>query len=98
MKWLKNKVRRWLREDVVELENRKYPTNPGARIETVESKGLDSEPMRLHIYRANGGTIVETRIYDRQRDRTTNQLHIIGHEQELGQSLAKIVTMESLRG
>lgn len=94
MNWLRTKIVNWLHKD----------SNKGAMVKahhglaSVESKGLDSEPMRLHIYRANGGTIVETRIYDRQRDRTTNQLHIIGHEQELGQSLAKIITMESLRG
>ena len=59
---------------------------------------LSTEPMRLSIYRANGGTIVETRVYDRQKDRSQNQLHIVGHDEDLGHSLAKIITMESLRG
>lgn len=61
-------------------------------------EGLSTEPMRLSIYRANGGTIVETRVYDRQKDRSQNQLHIVGHDEDLGHSLAKIITMESLRG
>ena len=61
-------------------------------------QSLDSSPMVLKIYRANGGTIVETTTYDRQKDRHGNQLHIIGHETDLGQGLSKIITMESLRG
>jgi hypothetical protein len=65
---------------------------------SADSEGLNSEPMRLSIYRANGGTIVETRVYDRQKDRSSNQLHIVGHDDDLGHSLAKIITMESLRG
>lgn len=93
MNWLKVKIVNWLHSN--SIGNAKTKAHGLAPI---ESKGLDSEPMRLHIYRANGGTIVETRVYDRQRDRTTNQLHIIGHDQDLGQSLAKIITMESLRG
>jgi len=59
---------------------------------------LGTEPMRLSIYRANGGTVVETRVYDRHKDRSQNQLHIVGHDEDLGHSLAKIITMESLRG
>jgi len=61
-------------------------------------EALSTEPIRLSIYRANGGMIVETRVYDRQKDRSQNQLHIVGHDQDLGHSIAKIITMESLRG
>lgn len=64
----------------------------------IERQGLDSQPMHLKIYRANGGTIVETTTYDRQKDRHGNQLHIISHDTDLGEGLSKIITMESLRG
>jgi len=65
---------------------------------SADLEGLNSEPLRLSIYRANGGTIVETRVYDRQKDRNQTQLHIVGHDEDLGRSLSKIITMESLRG
>jgi hypothetical protein len=42
--------------------------------------------------------VVQTHVYDRQKDRSFQQLHIVGHDQDLGESLSKIVTMESLRG
>jgi hypothetical protein len=64
----------------------------------IERHSLDSQPMHLKIYRANGGTIVETTTYDRQKDRHGNQLHIISHDTDLGEGLSKIITMESLRG
>jgi len=96
MNWLKLKLRNWVNSasDIVERSNQK---SRGFAIST-DSESLSTEPMRLSIYRANGGTVVETRTYDRHKDRSQNQLHIIGHDEDLGRSLAKIITVESLRG
>jgi hypothetical protein len=92
----------WLR---MKLHNFIFPQDEAQSNKVRKSIGtvsadesLSTEPMRLSIYRANGGTIVETRVYDRQKDRSQNQLHIVGHDEDLGHSLAKIITMESLRG
>ena len=82
-------------------ENEKMSSNKvqrGLIVSTEPGETLSTEPMRLSIYRANGGTIIETRVYDRNKDRSQNQLHIVGHDQDLGHSIAKIITMESLRG
>ena len=92
MNWLKRRIRIWaFSQDEPER---------GLAIVSRDGPGetLSTEPMRLSIYRANGGTIVETRVYDRQKDRSMNQLHIVSHDDDLGRSLAKIITMESLRG
>jgi hypothetical protein len=101
MNWLKLKIRDWLNsaQDICIREEIVYSkhANRGLAV-TADGETLSTEPLRLSVYRANGGTIVETRIYDRQKDRSTNQLHIVGHDQDLGQSLSKIITMESLRG
>lgn len=91
MNWLKNRLRSWANSSEV-MVDRKHRGVISTNDET-----LSSEPLRLSIYRANGGTIVETRVYDRQKDRSQNQLYIIGHDDDLGHSLAKIITMESLR-
>jgi hypothetical protein len=99
MNWLKLKLRNWVMsahdEDESKVSN-KVPRK-GIGI-TTDGETLSTEPMRLSIYRANGGMIVETRVYDRQKDRSQNQLHIVGNDEDLGRSLAKIITMESLRG
>jgi hypothetical protein len=57
---------------------------------------LGKNPLRLRIFRANGGTVIEARQYDRN-DHDQVQLHIVGHDSDLGHSIAKIITMESLR-
>jgi hypothetical protein len=96
MKWLKRRLRNWINSNDSEA-NIMVGKQRGLAIAT-DSETLSSEPMRLSIYRANGGTVVETRVYDRQKDRSQNQLHIVSHDEDLGRCLAKIITMESLRG
>lgn len=98
MNWLKRRLRNWVNNDdradqVINMNSK----HRGLAISS-DSETLSTEPLRLSIYRANGGTIVETRQYDRQKDRSQNQLHIISHDDDLGRSIAKIITMESLRG
>ena len=101
MNWLKRRLRNWVNtldeaEQVMKMSSKHH-----RGLNTISSdsdNSLNSEPLRLSIYRANGGTIVETRVYDRQKDRSQNQLHIVSHDDDLGRSLAKIITMESLRG
>ena len=97
MKWLKRRLRNWINSDddfdeIISKRGRN--TIVAAR----DSHELDGEPIRFNIFRANGGTVVQTHMYDRQKDRSFQQLHIVGHDQDLGESLGKIVTMESLRG
>jgi len=92
MKWLKRQIYNW----VVKPNENEASLN--TLVPVSNSHEFGSEPMRLNIYRASGGIIIETRTYDRQKDRSQNQLHIIRHEDDLGHSLAKIITMESLRG
>ena len=58
--------------------------------------GLDSEPLRLLVYQATGGTIVETRTYDRQKDKSKNSLYIIRDDQDLGEEISKIITYSHL--
>ena len=95
MNWLKRRLRNWVNNTEDEMvSNRKV--NRGLTV-SADSEGLNSEPLRLSIYRANGGTVVETRQYDRLKDRNQNHLHIISHDDNLGESLAKIIMMESLR-
>lgn len=96
MNWLKLKLRNWVNSAADEVMSTRK-SNRGLDIAT-GSETLSTEPLRLSIYRANGGTVVETRVYDRQKDRSSNQLHIVGHDDDLGHSIAKIITMESLRG
>ena len=93
MNWLKRKLRNWINDDQDIMVSQKQ-----RGLVSTSDDGLSTEPLRLSIYRANGGTIIETRTYDRQKDRNQNQLHIVSHSDDLGHSLSKIITMEALRG
>ena len=64
----------------------------------VEEDKLSSDGMRLQIYKASGGYVVETRGYDRKMDRNNYTMHVIKEEEDLGERLGKIVMMEALRG
>jgi hypothetical protein len=100
------KFRYWLRnwimsvEDEVENATMSNKLGRGRIISTVSDRDdvLDGHPMRLNVYRASGGVVIEARTYDPQRDRSHQSLHVITHDQDLATSLDKIITMESLRG
>jgi len=64
-----------------------------------DSNGVDlsSNSFRLNIYGASGGTIIETTKYDRKTDENRHSLHVVTEDKDLGQELAKIITMEQLR-
>jgi len=93
-----NFLKRWL----VNIGKRAYEEENRLEADTVvsldHSPRLEGNPLRMNVFRANGGTIVETSRYDEVKDRNVNQLHIVGHDQDLGESLSKIITLESLRG
>ena len=86
----KQKLRKWLMDDSDEYGN---------NIISVDSEGpnIQSQGFRLNVYSASGGTIVETTKYDSKKDEHRHSLHVITDDKELGEELAKIITMESLR-
>lgn len=97
MNWFKQRLRNWINSDQYIVESIPIGKKSANSI-SVDDDGLRSQPFRLKVYNASGGIIVETSKYDVIKDRTVNGLHIITHDQELGETLSKIITMESLRG
>lgn len=88
---LKHRIRQWIFSDQECQRSEKLST-------VSESPELHTEaPFRLSIHKASGGLVVETRTYDRVKDRHHQNLHIVTHEQNLSEQLAKIVTVEALR-
>ena len=86
---LKQRFRNWLnRDDDMEQD---VPQ------QVLESSGFSSEGMRMQIYKASGGYVIETRSYDSHKDRHFTTMHVITEDQDLGDSLGKIVMMEALK-
>lgn len=53
--------------------------------------------INFSLLRANGGYIVQTAFYDEKHDSHTHGLYIINDGEDLGTSIAHIVTTENLR-
>ena len=86
----KQRIRNWLMNDEEDYSN---------QLVSVDSDGpnIQSPGFRLNVYSASGGTIVETTKYDRKSDENRHSLHVVTDDKDLGEELAKIITMESLR-
>ena len=60
--------------------------------------GIDlPDPINFKVQAVSGGTIVESRWYDHKKDENRVKLHIITQEENLSDSIGKIVTMELLQ-
>ena len=62
-----------------------------------ESDDFASEPIQFKMYKASGGWAIEFRQYDRKRDTVDTSLYVVNDEQELGNHISKIITMEALK-
>jgi hypothetical protein len=96
MKWFKNMIIRWVRDD---WENAKHvPATPKLVANQEVEAVSEADPiLNFRVFSAVGGKIVEFRRYDRQRDRHDIQTYIITNEQDFGERIAKIATMENLK-
>lgn len=58
---------------------------------------ISSTGIRFEVYRANGGTVIETRRADRRTGDSVFELHVIAGDQDIGAEIGKIITMEALK-
>ena len=62
-----------------------------------ESDDLASDPIQFKMFKASGGWAIEFRQYDHKNDRINTSLYVVNGEQELGEHVSKIITMEALK-
>ncbi len=92
MKWLKRKLRNWL------MSNESEDRIIGSTLKVRESDDMNSDPvLNFKVFSAVGGKIVEFRQYDRQKDRHFSQTYSITNDQDFGERISKIATMEILK-
>jgi hypothetical protein len=94
-------MKNWLRQ---KLQNFLYPQDNEATEARTPRRGvlvrgseLNSRGMSFTIHMANGGYVLEYTSYDEKTDRNSHNLHIISSDQDLGQGIAHIITLEMLR-
>ena len=90
MKFLKEKLRNWVFSE--EYADMNQP------VSAVRDRfSIDSYGFTLRVYKASGGTVIETNIYDAQNECHRNGLYVVTDEKDLGHELSKIITMENLK-
>ena len=89
IRFLKRKLRNWVNSNELSAIKSSSESPSLARI--------DSFGINLRIYKAQGGTIIESNKYDKLKDRHNNSLYVITDDKDLGEEINKIITMESLR-
>jgi len=62
-----------------------------------EEVRISATGIRFEVYRANGGTVIETRRNDRRTGDSLFELHVISSDQDIGEEIGKIITMEALK-
>jgi len=96
MNWLRVKILHWLDQDgpqVVESKLARQRTISG-----IDDRSVSDDPvMRFKIYSAIGGRIVEFSRHDPRNDRHDHTLYIINNDEDFGQRIAKIATLENLK-
>ena len=96
MNWFKQIIINWVKEDWDKSREQDcYATvSPKNGI----GRSIDSEPtLNFKVYSAVGGKIVEFSRYDPKSDRHERQMYIIGRDEDFGEKIAKISTLEILR-
>ena len=91
------KFRRWLRNWLHNVDS-DGPAKASASIIRASDDPDTERCLNFKVWFANGGRVVQTSRYDRVKDRNQTSMYVITDEQDFGQEINKIVTMESLRG
>ena len=97
MKWLKNKVIKWVRED---WENeRKKNSVEGIAVGSRDSEhSVDADPvLTFRIYSAVNGKIIEFRRWDQKADRSHNSTYLIPKDEDIGEYVNKCLSLEMLK-
>lgn len=93
--WLRTKIHNFIfpqDNELVEAKHHRRGINAVSR-----GSQLDSRGMNFTIHMASGGYVLEYSTYNDKTDRHDNTLHIIPSEQDMGQGIAHIITLEMLR-
>lgn len=99
MKWFN----KWLSKKLKQAWDESSNTNHGVAMavsgayKSRESKGLNTEGIRMTLHKANGGYAIEFENYDTSTDRMLRELHVFADDTNLGESIAQAVTYHLLK-
>ena len=93
-------MKKWLRKTLIKFLNNNDENMIGVERPSMLSKDSDltSQPaLYFKVFDAVGGKVVEFRRYDSRYDRSDSTTYIITNDQDFGERIAKIATLENLK-
>ena len=99
MKWFD----RWLAKKCKQAWESENKYSDSVAISVGSSKGviresaIRSDGIRMNMYHANGGYILEFENYDRNTDRMDRDLYVITDDAKVGENIAQTITMHLLK-
>lgn len=67
-------------------------------VKEVERESIDDDrAIMFKVIPASGGRVVETRFYDKKKDKWTTSLYIVQSGDDFGKNIEKILAMETLK-
>lgn len=96
-KWLAKSLRKELAEQQEVERMSGLNLSKASLVSSGPSIDQPERAIQFTIYTASGGRVVETRRYDRTRDRSQTGLYVITSDQDFGKEIEKIITMENLK-
>ncbi len=98
IKWLKKKFRDWSKEAWESGLEKSQSLGSVVSNSVYETRQLNSDAvLNFTVYNAVGGKVVEFRYHDRNSDRSHNQMYVISKDEDFGEKIAKIATLEVLK-
>lgn len=98
--WLRRKLHDFMFPPDILASDSKRPRRGNAiGISSHHDQSLSghTNPLKFIVYEASGGKIVEVTQYDNRKDEHYSSLHIINSEEDFGDSVGKIIFLESLK-
>ena len=97
MKWFKKMLWRWSYQGR-ELEEQNSKVSHNRLISRDDCEAVSDDPiLHFKVFTAVGGKVVEFRRYDRKSDRNDSTTYIITNDQDFGERISKIATMEQIK-
>ena len=102
IRWLLSRVMKWGWDYGRDIDEPLRSRGRKGKYDIVSLDDIDSsielpDPITFRVQAITGGTLVETRWYDPKNDEPIRKLHIVNDNENLAESIGKIVTMELIR-
>lgn len=97
MKWFKKMLWRWTYQGR-ELDEENCKISSTRLVSRDDCEAVSDDPiLNFKVFNAVGGKVVEFRRYDRRTDRNDSTTYIITNDQDFGERISKIATMENIK-